>query len=216
MDYAKKIKKSKSSIRRDDFDIRPPGDMPVFSKGSDYRSGRRFYQRPVFFIALAALVFIFFSGRYVWREMRWRYIVIHHTASDYGSLEYYRKLHMQERGWPDVAYHFIVNNGSDDTTVGQVQESEIWQSRSHHYSTKNSFVNYFGIAVVLVGNFENHSVPAVQHEALLNLTVRLSREYGIPPERIIGHREIWATACPGHRLNMAEFREDVKTALNRP
>ncbi len=155
------------------------------------------------------------AGRYYWREMRWRYIVVHHTASDHGNLEYYRNLHMEEHGWPDIAYHFLINNGSYNTTVGQIEQSDLWVRRDINYSTKVSWINYFAVAVVMVGNFEEHEVPGPQREALVNLLTRLAREYEIPPERIVGHREIWATACPGKYLNMVEIRESVRRNLGR-
>ncbi len=159
------------------------------------------------------LILIIVSGRYYWKEKRWRYIVVHHTATDFGNLEFYRRIHMEEKGWPDIAYHFLINNGSSNTAVGQVETSDLWKSKSHHYSTKVSWINYFGIAVVLVGNFDAHDVPPLQREALINLLARLAREYDIPVKRIVGHREIWNTKCPGKHLNMIRVREDVKRAF---
>lgn len=158
-------------------------------------------------------IFLYAGGRYFWREMRWRYIVVHHTASDVGDLDYYRKLHMEERGWPDIAYHFLINNGSYNTAVGQVEVSNLWKRRSHHYSTRKTYLNYFGIAVVLVGNFEKHDVPALQRESLIQLLYRLAKDYNIPPEHIVGHREVWNTACPGKHLNMIQVRRDVARLL---
>jgi hypothetical protein len=76
---------------------------------------------------------------YYWREMRWRYIIIHHTASDTGNMEYYRTLHMRERNWPDIAYHFVVDNGSYNTSVGQIEESDLWKTRKPNLSTKVSY-----------------------------------------------------------------------------
>lgn len=162
------------------------------------------------------LLTVYFGGRYVWREMRWRYIVVHHTASDFGNLEFYRQMHVEERGWPDIAYHFVINNGSFNTAVGEIEESNLWITRSHSYSTKRSYINYFGISVVMVGNFERHGVPQRQREALIALLVKLAQEYEIPPERIVGHREIWETACPGKHLNMVDVRNDVAKRLSQP
>ncbi len=162
---------------------------------------------------LAALVVLLVGGRYWWREARWRYIIIHHTASDSGNLEYYRKLHVEKRGWPDIAYHFLINNGSYNSGVGQVETSTLWTERQINYSTKVSYINYFGIAIALVGNFEDHPPPRLQKEALILLVTRLARDYDIPPERIIGHREIWATACPGKHLRLDEIRAAVARNL---
>ncbi|HMY45470.1 MAG TPA: N-acetylmuramoyl-L-alanine amidase, partial [Leptospiraceae bacterium] len=90
-----------------------------------------------------------------------------------------------------------------------VEESNLWHDRDGGYSTKVHEVNQFGIAIVLVGNFEKHSVPDQQMEALLHLILRLKREHGIPLDHIVGHRELWATACPGKHLNMSEVRAKI-------
>ena len=187
------------------------GSEPVPRKGG--RPLRVWINRGVL-LTLVALI-LFFGGRYWWREGRWRYIVIHHTASDIGNMEYYRKLHVEKRGWPDIAYHFLINNGSFNTGVGQVETSSLWTERRHNYSTKVSYVNYFGIAVALVGNFDKHPPPRLQREALILHVTRLARQYNIPPERIIGHREVWPTACPGKHLHLEEIRAAVARNLKR-
>ncbi len=179
------------------------------------RQTRKVDTRKLLRFALISLatILVTLGARHWWREERWRYIIVHHTASDVGDLEYYRRMHMEEHDWPDIAYHFVVDNGNGNTSVGQVEESNLWKERSINYSTKISYVNYFGIAVVMVGNFDKHPVPDLQREALVQLLTRLSREYSIPPERIVGHREVWQTHCPGKYLNMVEIREEVRRNL---
>ena len=195
MDYARKRRKD------------PPSDNGAIHQ----KKARHLRKILIGILVLIPLsILLYFAGDYYWREMRWRYIVVHHTASDVGNLDYYRTIHMREHDWPDIAYHFVINNGSYNTSVGQIEESDLWKNRSPQYSTKITYLNYFGIAIVLVGNFEEHPVPPLQREALLNLLVRLSDRYGIPPERIVGHREVWPTACPGKYLNMAEIRDEVR------
>jgi len=164
-------------------------------------------------LALIGIILIGIGGYFWWREGRWRYIVVHHTASNYGDLEYYREMHVQERGWSDIAYHFVINNGTANTALGQIQESDLWKERRAGFSTRVWFINYFGIAVVMVGNFEEREPPALQMESLVTLLTRLSREYDIPPERIRGHREVQNTKCPGKHLNMHEVRERVQENL---
>jgi N-acetyl-anhydromuramyl-L-alanine amidase AmpD len=164
-------------------------------------------------IALILLTVIFFTGSYFWKEKRWRYIVVHHTASSIGNLEYFRRVHMEERGWSDIAYHFVINNGTSNTAMGQIEESSLWTNRLPHLSTRITYLNYFGIAVVMVGNFEKNAPPPLQREALINLLANLAEKYNIPPERIVGHREVSPTACPGKFLNMAEVRRDVTRIL---
>lgn len=164
-------------------------------------------------ISLLIILVLFFFIRYLWKEKRWRYIVIHHTASDYGNLEYYKKLHQEEKGWEDIAYHFIINNGTFQTIPGQIEESNLWKKKKSGYSTKNWLVNNFGIAIVIVGNLEEHPPLPQQYESLLNLILLLAKKYNIPPERIFGHREIQNTKCPGKYLNMAKIRKEIQNRL---
>lgn len=222
LDYAKRKRPSQknnpditvspeaSPVRRRPVTVRAVWNEFWRSIPGKYRK----YILRILLIFLAMLLLYFFIDYWI-REMRWRYIVVHHTASDIGNMEYYRRIHMEERGWPDVAYHFVINNGSYNTSVGEVEESGLWKSRSINYSTKISYLNYFGIAVVMVGNFDEHEVPPLQKEALVNLLTRLSLKYDIPPERILGHREVWNTKCPGKYLNMIEIREKVRRAIQK-
>ncbi len=140
-------------------------------------------------------------------------IVIHHTASDHGNLASIRKLHMEERHWSDIAYHFVINNGSMNTTPGQVEVSDLWHRRAGNFSTAIPYANQFGIAVVLVGNFEHRSLPSLQKQALVRLLANLAREHRIPPERIVRHRDLQQTACPGRHVNLAEIREEVRRLM---
>ncbi len=191
---------------------RKPGWLAAIGENLAPDGPPRLRLRHVGIILLTAIV-LYLAGDYYWREMRWRYIVIHHTASDIGDMEFYKRFHVEERGWSNIAYHFIINNGWKDTTVGQVEESELWKERRANLSTRQWYANYFGIAVVMVGNIEAHPPPPLQKEALVTLLTNLSRDYGIPPERIIGHREIQNTACPGKHLNMVEIRKLVAENL---
>ncbi len=151
--------------------------------------------------------------RYTWRELRWRYIVIHHTAADIGDLDFYRRVHQQKYG--DIAYHIVINNGSNNTAMGQIEFSDRWRNRNSGASTQNMLVNLLGIAVVLVGDFERHPIHQIQEEALIRLLTDLVRKYDIPIDKIIGHREIQNTKCPGKYIQMEELREMVGKNLNR-
>lgn len=182
-----------------------------FKKQDSFSIKGRFARWQYAIVLFFGLFFLLGGIRYWWKEMRWRYIVLHHTASDVGSLAYYRRQH--EERWGDVAYHIIINNGSQNTAVGQIEYSQRWHKRQHHYSTRRSYLNYFGIAIAIVGDFEKHPLPHVQKQTLLQLLINLSREYDIPPERVIGHREIQNTKCPGRYINMLEVREALRQAM---
>ncbi len=212
MDYAKRpwifgsgFRNKKKEIKKKEIERNQPlhhsDSKPVLPKTSP---SRKIQLRPLL-IAITIIIFLLLGTRYWWREMRWRYIIIHHTASDVGNLAFYRKQHKAR--WGDLAYHILIENGSLDTARGQIEYSQRWHKRQYNASTKKTYLNYFGIAVALVGNFENHPVPTIQAQTLVKLLLRLSDKYNIPPSRIIGHGEVQNTKCPGKYIQISELRE---------
>lgn len=150
--------------------------------------------------------------RYLWREYRWRWIIVHHSGSDSGDLAFIKKVH-QQKGYEGVAYHFIINNGSRGTIAGQIEQSSRWKSRENAGSTLRDHVNEYGIAIVMVGNLQNHPPSEQQKEALINLLVRLSGKYNISIDKIRGHRELQNTKCPGKYMDMEKIRQEIKIKI---
>ena len=54
------------------------------------------------------------TGRSAWdvpqTDRQWRYVVLHHSATDSGSAAEFDKLH-RRRGWDELGYHFVITNG---------------------------------------------------------------------------------------------------------
>ena len=211
MDYARRPKAYKAGAN-----VRPWRWVTVFMKNVKKFFSTKFLTTVVshwryLFILLLVLLMLFLTGRYWWREMRWRYIVIHHTAADFGSLDFFRRIH--QKRWGDLAYHIVINNGSDNTAAGQIEYSQRWIKRQSHYSTEKSYLNHFGIAIVLVGDFEKHPIPLIQKQILIRVLLNLAEKYNIPAKRIIGHREVQNTKCPGRHISMVEIRALVAKGL---
>ena len=129
----------------------------------------------------------------------WRYIVLHHTAEDRGSVAGINNAHLQ-RGWEGIGYHFVIGNGNG-MPDGQVVPTFRWRRQMHgaHAGPKprQKPYNEYGIGISLVGDFERHSPTRRQRLAARELVQWLRRRYGIDRARVIGHRDIRRTACPG-------------------
>jgi len=130
----------------------------------------------------------------------WRYIVIHHSATDTGSAETFDTEH-RRRGWRGLGYHFVIANGNGGPD-GQVQVGDRWTAQAvgaHTGGTPGNAYNRRGIGICLVGDFDRHRPTRRQLAALKALTAQLADRYGIPPENIIGHRHApnANTQCPG-------------------
>ncbi len=146
------------------------------------------------------------------REQHWRYIVIHHSASERGSAATFDKMHREVRGWDELGYHFVITNGKGGadgkTEIGPRWGKQKWGA--HCGGTPNNEYNEYGVGICLVGNFQGHMPSTAQMAALRRLVRFLATRYRIPASNIISHRDApkAATKCPGDRLHRhltAEF-----------
>ncbi|CAA9445136.1 MAG: hypothetical protein AVDCRST_MAG64-4470 [uncultured Phycisphaerae bacterium] len=141
---------------------------------------------------------------------RWKCIVIHHSAGEAGGADRFDELH-RDKGWDELGYHFVIGNGSD-TADGQVEVGSRWAAQKHgaHCKTKNEYYNNHGIGICLVGNFELHPPAERQLQSLRRLVAFLSREFGIPPERVYTHGGVTRqTHCPGKHFDLAALRKSL-------
>jgi len=146
----------------------------------------------------------------------WKYIVIHHSATDSGSAKAFHRYHT-DNGWGGLCYHFIIGNGKG-MSDGAVERGFRWKEQmAGTHCTINAWeYNIFGIGICLVGNFENHKPTEKQIENLVNLVARLMRQHNIPLNKVIGHKDVpfddnpskfEATICPGKLFPMNEFKK---------
>ena len=149
----------------------------------------------------------------------WKYIVIHHSASDAGNAAVFDAAH-RARGWDELGYHFVIDNGRGGSD-GSVEVGSRWRSQkwgAHTGGTPDNEYNNHGIGICLVGDFSDHLPSAAQLASLRQLVVYLMRTYDIPESNIIGHRDApdATTACPGDALHaevVGRFRSEVRAEV---
>ena len=142
------------------------------------------------------------------KERQWNSIVIHHTATTRGNVESIHAAHLKRKDsqgnyWLGIGYHFVIGNGNG-MGDGAIEPTFRWRQQLHGAHAGNNEHNQHGIGIALVGNFEKHSPSAAQLVAIKRLVRTLQRTYSISGKKVIGHREIKATACPGKFFPMAE------------
>lgn len=144
---------------------------------------------------------------YLPETQRWKYIVIHHSATERGNAQIFDKGH-HLRGFPDgLGYDFVVNNGTYGKRMGQIETGHRWfrQMIGAHCSTHG--MNENGIGICLVGNFSEKEVPSQQLASTVWLVKQLQQRYNIPNENVIQHREAKnTTECPGKLFPWENFR----------
>jgi N-acetylmuramoyl-L-alanine amidase len=124
-------------------------------------------------------------------------LTVHHSGSVFRrnrkAPEQVRSIqaYHQSRGFPDIAYHFIVD-----------RHGNVYKGRPS-WARPDSFTGYNTrghLTVMCLGNFSQQSVPVAQLAALRDVLAWAVTNLDVPIRRIRGHRDYVATACPGNDL----------------
>ncbi|OQV16840.1 putative Peptidoglycan-recognition protein SC2 [Hypsibius exemplaris] len=127
------------------------------------------------------------------------HVFIHHsdgpTSSDVKSgSEIVRSIqdcHMDERGWSDIGYHFLI--GGD----GSIFEGRDWSNIGAHVANHNRK----GHGIVFLGNFMEVAPTEAALTAAKDLINYAVKERHLRPNYFLkGHRQMGFTDCPGDRL----------------
>ena len=140
-----------------------------------------------------------------------KYIILHHSATDYqankddidgkliGRTICDRAQEKWKKEYPDYRcdYHFIIGH------TGEVFKAQPIEQPSWH--CMNYQANLVSIGICFLGNFENIEMPTEQFNAGVKLIKTLMEEYNIPLINVIRHRDVVSdishtansTECPG-------------------
>lgn len=131
-------------------------------------------------------------------------IDVHHSADNnrvgMEAVEYYNRLHIEDRGWPGVGYHYIIDPDGKIFKVG-LDRQKRWSVGNHNGHT---------ISIMLIGDFRNEKPTAEQLDSAVWMANRLKQAYGVPTERVKGHSEYpghSSKACPA--IDMDFFRAEL-------
>jgi N-acetyl-anhydromuramyl-L-alanine amidase AmpD len=148
----------------------------------------------------------------------WRTIVIHHTAARHGSVESIHEAHLKRKDsngnpWLGIGYHFVIGNGQG-MSDGEIEQTFRWREQLQGAHAGAGEYNERGIGIALVGNFDEEPPTAAQLAAVKQLVSALQIRFGIAGDKVIGHSDIKATACPGRHFPIDEVRGGVRGAAH--
>lgn len=125
-------------------------------------------------------------------------LTVHHTARRLtdnraapAAIRGHQRFHQGERGWPDIAYHFIIDL---EGNVYECRRLSAPGDTATNYDPTGHFL------VCCEGNFNEQPLPAAQWEALIGVLAWAAARYETSPDTIRGHRDLAATSCPGDNL----------------
>ena len=132
------------------------------------------------------------------------YIILHHSATwDDKTIKDFNAIksgHLSI-GDRDIGYHWLIEYAG-----GQIQ---VYQGRQESDSAAACpGKNFDAIHICLVGDFENEIPTSEQYQTVANLCKDIMTRW--PITEICGHRDYYATACPGANFNVDKVKEFIK------
>ncbi|MFH1032061.1 MAG: peptidoglycan recognition family protein [Chloroflexota bacterium] len=127
------------------------------------------------------------------------YLIVHHTASSRDKTTLQDVDNWHRARWPNfrsslgffVGYQYLI-----------LSNGRVLQTRRDNEEGAHTLGGYNqkAIGICLTGNFMVEEPSPEQLSALQPLLDKLKKDYNIADEKILGHREVWATDCPGKNL----------------
>ena len=132
--------------------------------------------------------------------------MLHHSLTRDGQTVSWgaiRRHHVETLGWGEIGYHYGVE------LVGDHYEVLLGRSELDPASAcPQNEMNARALHICCVGNFDQTPPPAALLEVLMRLVILPAMvEYGLPPERIIGHCDANPNkTCPGAQFDLDVVR----------
>tara|TARA_R110000803_G_scaffold149543_2_gene214951 strand:- start:78 stop:587 length:510 start_codon:yes stop_codon:yes gene_type:complete len=136
-------------------------------------------------------------------------IVVHQTDSaDQGKFSAYNvaNYHVNTNNWAGIGYHYFI---TDDGSVYQTNQDDVVSYHASGYNNRSLSVAITGDHVCSSGDDNYDVISKEKYNALVFVLAKISNQYNIPSESIIGHNETGSPKpCPN--LNLEQLRSDVK------
>jgi LysM repeat protein len=146
-------------------------------------------------------------------EGRWKYIVIHHSGVDEGTVKgmdrYHREVRHMENG---LAYHFVIGNGQGMGN-GEIAVGNRWKKQLDGGHLASLAQDKVAIGICLVGNFDKSAPSAAEMKSLNELVRALMERCDISAGNVKTHQQIniIGTRCPGSKFPTKSFLAGLKT-----
>lgn len=131
------------------------------------------------------------------------YLVQHHMAHKTWGIHEVHDFHKNSRGWNGIGYNWWI--GFDGT---------IYEGRGFHYGAGVSGHNHDSLHVGYQGDFTQQQMTDAQLASGIALNSWLLEKY--PSAKVVGHKELASTACPGQYFRMNELKQGFSKKEDKP
>jgi hypothetical protein len=139
------------------------------------------------------------------KEVPKEYIILHHSATPDGlvlkDFDAIKRYHMEVNGWRDIGYHWVVEriDGVLTAIPGRPEADDGAHCLRH---------NSDAIGVCVVGDYTKAPPDDETYRFVAALCKQIKTRH--PIKEVGGHRDYYATACPGDKFDVEKVRQYVK------
>ncbi|WP_235682489.1 N-acetylmuramoyl-L-alanine amidase [Mycolicibacterium poriferae] len=125
-------------------------------------------------------------------------MTLHHTAAVLGDnrnapgrLRQHQRLHQDERGWVDIAYHVGIDRNGN---IYELRNTDFAGDTATEYNPAGHFL------VLCEGDFDQEAVSEEQLHSAAMAFAWAAQTFEVSADSLGSHRDFAATACPGADL----------------
>lgn len=152
----------------------------------------------------------------VYENNCWRYIIIHHTACEVADALKINRIHLGRGFTNGMGYDFLIDDGSLGKGRGEVEVGPRWTGQEVGAHCEADRMNFRGIGIALVGDFDCRLPLRAQMITLTKLVAELGNYYRIPISHVLGHGQVPGahTDCPGDLFPWRRFEAGLHRVYN--
>lgn len=129
-------------------------------------------------------------------------IILHHAEASNCTIQDIHQWHLNN-GWAGCGYHFFVR-----------KDGSVYRGRPEYVIGVHCMgFNTNSIGICAEGAYMTETMPEVQKQAIIELCQYLINKYPAI-NRVLGHKELNATDCPGTNYPLVEIKEKALVKAN--
>jgi LysM repeat protein len=143
---------------------------------------------------------------------RWKYIVLHHSGTEEGTLKSLDRYHREQRHMENgLAYHFLIGNGRG-MGDGEIAVGNRWREQLDGGHLRSEEQNKIALGICLIGNFDKTRPTEKQLRSLETLVRALLKRCQLSAGAVRTHQQInvTRTECPGRQFPTRTFLARLK------
>jgi len=138
--------------------------------------------------------------------IKWKALIIHHSASAQTTTMLDVDRWHRQRGFSGIGYHFFMQIRGGRGYLKAARPATLAGAHTIGWNSK-------ALGLCIAGNYETDIMSKAIYQDVLAAAAHICKKYGIPANKVFGHRDKAATACPGKNFPLDKLKKDLESKL---